>query len=188
MFSEFSWRRVGKVIEIRRADEIADFTIYLGEIDDIFFESSARRDFCSQEEKQSFREMSLGRYIVKHRDSFFVALDDARCVGYLAGCLENPTKLIHFDDVSYFRYIEDICQDYPAHLHINIAERYRSRGLGATLIERFADWAKLHSVGGIQIVTSSTSRSIPFYRRLGFRELRTFPWMSVTSVCMGRKL
>ena len=61
-------------------------------------------------------------------------------------------------------------------------------GLGATLVERFADWAKLHSVGGIQIVTSSASRSIPFYRRLGFRELRTFPWMSVTSVCMGRKL
>jgi hypothetical protein len=64
-----------------------------------FFKSSPRRDFCSQEEKQSFREMSLGRYIVKHRDSFFVALDDARCVGYLAGCLENPTKLTHFNDV-----------------------------------------------------------------------------------------
>ena len=29
-----------------------------------------------QEEKQSSREMSLGRYIVKHRDSFFVALDN----------------------------------------------------------------------------------------------------------------
>jgi hypothetical protein len=50
---------MGKVIEIRRADEIADFANHLGEIDDIFFESSARRDFCSQEEKQSFREMSL---------------------------------------------------------------------------------------------------------------------------------
>jgi hypothetical protein len=146
---------VGKVIEIRRADEIADFTSHLSEIDDIFFESSARRDFCNQEEKQSFREMSLGRYIAKHRDSFFVALDDGRCVRYLAGCLKNPTKLTN--DVSYFRYIEDICQDYPAHLHINIAERYRNRGLGATLVERFADWANLHSVGGIQIVTSSAS-------------------------------
>ena len=52
------------MIEIRRADEIADFTSHLGEIDDIFFESSARRDFCSQEEKQSFREISLGRYLV----------------------------------------------------------------------------------------------------------------------------
>ena len=173
---------VDKVIEIRRADEINDFTSHLAKIDEIFFEASARREFYSQEEKQSFREMSLGRYIVKHRDSFFVALDDARCVGYLAGCLENPTKLNHFNDVSYFRYIEDICQDYPAHLHVNIAKRYRNRGLGAALVERFADWAKLHSVGGVQIVTSSTSRSVPFYRRLGFLEARTFA--SGTAVCM----
>jgi hypothetical protein len=60
--------------------------------------------------------------------------------------------------------------------------------LGTALVERFAEWAKLHSVEGIQVVTSSASRSIPFYRRLSFRELRMFPWMSVTSVCMGRKL
>jgi len=35
-FREFSWRRVGKVIEILRADEIADFSTHLEEIDDIF--------------------------------------------------------------------------------------------------------------------------------------------------------
>ena len=85
------------IVKIQKADEIADFTSHLGEIDDIFFESSARRDFCSQEEKQSFREMSLGRYIAKHRDSFFVALDDARCVGYLTGCLyENRQRAWHY--------------------------------------------------------------------------------------------
>jgi GNAT superfamily N-acetyltransferase len=176
-------------MKIQKADEVADFTSHLGDIDNIFFESSAKRDFCNEEEKQSFREMSLGRYIVRHRDSFFVALDDAgRAVGYLAGCLENPTKLDHFNDIAYFQYIDDICQNYPAHLHVNIAGQYRNRGLGTTLVERFAELAKLHSVEGIQVVTSSASRSIPFYRRLGFRELRTFPWMCVTSVCMGRKL
>jgi ribosomal protein S18 acetylase RimI-like enzyme len=176
-------------MEIQQADEVADFTSHLGDIDTIFFESSAKRDFCNEEEKQSFRERSLGRYIVRHRDSFFVALDDAkRAVGYLAGCLENPTKLDHFNDIAYFQYIDDICQKYPAHLHVNIASQYRNRGLGTTLVERFAKFAKSHSVEGIQVVTSSASRSIAFYRRLGFRELRTFPWMSVTSVCMGRKL
>jgi GNAT superfamily N-acetyltransferase len=174
---------------IRRADELADFADCLGDIDDIFFQSSARRDFCGQLEKQAFREMSLGRYIDKHRSSFFVALDDdGRAVGYLAGCLENPLTLDHFNDVSYFRYIGDICQDYPAHLHVNVAERYRNRGLGTALIERFVDWTKLHSVEGIQILTSNASRRIPFYRRSGFVELRTFPWNSGISVCMGRKL
>src|SRR5262249_17325314 len=123
-----------------------DFTDYVGDIDRIFFESSAKRDFCSHEERQYFRDVSLGRYIAKHQDSFFVARNvSGHAVGYLAGCLENPTNLDHFNDVAYFHYIHDICQDYPAHFHINIAEQYRGRGLGAALVERFADWAEVHS-------------------------------------------
>jgi GNAT superfamily N-acetyltransferase len=177
------------LVEIQKADKIADFANHLSEIDDIFFRSSVKRDFYSHEERLSFREQWLGRYILKHRDSFFVAFDDVRrAVGYLAGCLENPTKLNHFNDIAYFSHIDDICQIYPAHLHINVAEQHRSRGLGAALIERFAGWAKLQSVEGIQVVTSSTSRSLPFYRRSGFSELRRFPWNSGTGVCMGRKL
>ena len=126
------------VVKIHKADEVADFATYLWGIDDIFFQSSATRDFCSQEEKQAFREMWLGRYIEKHRSSFFVALDpDGRAVGYLAGCLETRKYFSHFNDVDYFRSIEDICRDYPAHLHVNVAERYRNRGLGTALVRRF---------------------------------------------------
>jgi GNAT superfamily N-acetyltransferase len=177
------------MVKTQRADDFADFASCLGDIDDIFFQSSAKRDFCSQEEKQAFRERWLGRYIEKHHGSFFVALDaDGRAIGYLAGCLENPTTLSHFNDVAYFRSIEDICRDYPAHLHVNVAERYRNRGLGTALVGRFVEWAKLHSLEGIHVVTSSTARSIPFYQRSGFTELRTFPWNVGTSVCMGRKL
>src|SRR5262249_41794957 len=97
------------MVKIQRADEVADFATCLNDIDDIFFQSSTKRDFSSQEEKQALLEMSLGRYIEKHRSSFFVALDaDGRGVGYLAGCLENPITLNHFNDVAYFRSIEDI--------------------------------------------------------------------------------
>jgi len=176
------------IVKIQRADEVDEFAAFLGDIDDIFFQSSAKREFCSPEEKQAFREMSLGRYIEKHRRSFFLALDaEGRAVGYLAGCLENPITLGHFNDVAYFHDIVDLCRDYPAHLHVNVAERYRNRGLGTALVGRFVEWAKLHSVKGIHLVTSNTARSIPFYRRSGFKELRTFPWNG-TSVCMGRKL
>ena len=84
-------------VKIQRADEVADFLSCLADIDDIFFTSSARRDFSSQKEKQAFRDVSLGRYIERHRSSFFVALNDAGgAVGYLAGCLENPRTLNHF--------------------------------------------------------------------------------------------
>ena len=70
-------------VKTQRADEIADFAHCLGDIDDIFFQSSATGDFRRQGEKQAFREMWLGRYIEKHRSSFFVAFDsDGRAVGY----------------------------------------------------------------------------------------------------------
>jgi len=174
---------------IHKADELVDFANHFGEIDDIFFASSAKRDFAGYEERDAFLERWLGRYIANHRGSFFVALDaSGRVVGYLAGCLKNPTELAHFSDIEYFRTIADICQEYPAHLHINVAPQWRNHGLGAALVERFALWARLHSVEGIHVVTSSTSRSIPFYGRMGFRELRTFPLNSGVSVCMGRKL
>jgi GNAT superfamily N-acetyltransferase len=174
---------------IHKADELVDFTSHLRELDNIFFESSAKQDFSSSQEKESFRERWLGRYIANHSGSFFVALDESgRVIGYLAGCLKNPTQLVHFNDIEYFQTIGDLCRDYPAHLHINIAPQWRNHGLGAALVERFALWARLQSVEGIHLVTSSTSRSIPFYRRSGFRELRTFPWNSGISVCMGRKL
>src|SRR5215471_11446355 len=175
--------------DIKKADELGDFISHIGEIDDIFFQSSAKQFFSNKQEKDVFRERSLGRYIERHRDSFFVALDESGLVvGYLAGCLKNPAELAHFIDIEYFRIIADICQEYPAHLHINVAPQWRNHGLGAALVERFALWARLHSVEGIHVVTSSTSSSIPFYGRLGFRELRTFPWNSGISVCMGRKL
>ena len=99
------------IVNIEKADEIPDFSNHLGDLDDIFFKSSVKRDFCTHEEQQYFRDMSFGRYTVKHRDSFFVALNGGgRAIGYLAGCLKNPTKLGHFNDVTYFSYIEDICK------------------------------------------------------------------------------
>jgi GNAT superfamily N-acetyltransferase len=178
-----------KVTPIHKADEVVDFANHLGEIDSIFFASSAKQDFSTSQERGSFRERWLGRYIANYRESFFVALDESgRVTGYLAGCLRNPTELAEFSDIEYFRTISDICRDYPAHLHINVAPQWRNHGLGAALVERFVLWAKLHSVEGIHLVTSSTSHSVPFYRRLGFCELRTFPWNSGISVCMGRKL
>jgi GNAT superfamily N-acetyltransferase len=177
------------IVIIEKADNIPDFSNHVGDLDDIFFKSSVKRDFRTYEEQQHFREISFGRYIAHHRDSFFVALNGGgRAVGYLAGCLENPTKLDHFSDIMYFSCIDDICQNYPAHLHVNVAEHYRGYGLGTALVERFVNWAEIHSVPGIQIVTSSISRSIPFYLGLRFTELREFPWNSGTAVCMGRQL
>ena len=40
-------------VTIKRADDVADFASHLGDLDRIFFESSAKRDFRSEEETRS---------------------------------------------------------------------------------------------------------------------------------------
>jgi hypothetical protein len=87
-------------------------------LDDIFFKSSVKRDFCTHEEQQYFPDMSFGRYTVTHRDSFFVALNGGgRAIGYLAGCLENPTILGHFNDITYLACDGERAADYLQHSH-----------------------------------------------------------------------
>src|SRR5262249_43536027 len=46
-------------------------------------------------------------------------------------------------------------------LHVSVTQRYRNRGLGTALVGRFVEWAKLHSLEGTHLVTSSTARSMP---------------------------
>jgi len=176
-------------MKIHKGDRLPDLDRYLAAIDSIFFESSAKQEFADQAERNAFRERWLGRYLEKHRDSFFVAVDDdGSAIGYLAGCLQNPTELSHFGDIAYFETIASLCRDYPAHLHINMAAGMRSKGIGAALIDRFIGWGRENAVGGVHVVTAQTSRSVPFYQRSGFAELKTFPWNSGIAVCLGRRV
>jgi GNAT superfamily N-acetyltransferase len=176
-------------MKIYKGDHLPDLERHMVAIDSIFFESSARQEFADQDERNAFRERWLGRYIEKHRDSFFVAIDDeGTAIGYLAGCLQDPTRLRHFDDIAYFKTIASLCREYPAHLHINMAAGMRSKGVGAALIERFVEWARQNAVGGVHVVTAQTARSVPFYQRCGFVELKTFPWNSGIAICLGRKI
>jgi bifunctional non-homologous end joining protein LigD len=43
--------------------------------------------------------------------------------------------------------------------------RFNEHMEGTALVGRFVEWAKLHSLEGIHVVTSSTARSIPLYQR-----------------------
>jgi hypothetical protein len=120
--------------EIHKADELVDFTSHLGEIDSIFLDRAQNRTFPAARKKNLFESARSGD-ISNHRGSFFVALNGSgRVIGYLAGCLKNPTELVHFSDIEYFQTIGDICRDYPAHLHINVAPQWRNHGLELRLL------------------------------------------------------
>ena len=69
-------------------------------------------------------------------------------------------------------YRDVLDRDYPALLHINLAEGYRGFGIGARLLRRFLVHLQSRGVRGVHISTA-TSRGMAFFSRGGFTVLAT---------------
>ena len=117
-------------MKIYKGDRLPDLERHMVAIDSIFFESSAKQEFADQAERDAFRERWLGRYIEKHRDSFFVAIDDdGNAIGYLAGCaaLDDAAlarAIIYGSTLASFA-VEDFSIDRLLRLNADeIAERF----------------------------------------------------------------
>ena len=108
-------------------------------------------------------------------------------IGYLVGALDDPARSGRFADVDYFRDFAHLTPTYPAHLHINMAPAARSRGIGARLIDAFADHARAAGAPGMHVVTGAASRNVQFYRACGFVEVGRLE-TSKPIVFLGREL
>ena len=65
---------------------------------------------------------------------------------------------------------EEMCANWPATLHIDILDGWRSGGWGAGLMERFL--GSLPAGRGVHLAAAGTNtRVVPFYERCGFRVL-----------------
>lgn len=140
-------------------------------LDMIFFEASNTKSFASDLERAAFRERWLGRYLSRDPQLAFIALDGGKEVaGYIVGSLEDPAASAGFSGIWYFRQFAALTQRYPAHLHINLAPRYRNRGLGGALIARFVAEVRAAGAPGVHVVTGEGARNIGFYGRNGFHQ------------------
>jgi GNAT superfamily N-acetyltransferase len=119
-----------------------------------------------------------------------VAQDPSGVVaGYLVGALEDPAEQERFADIGYFRGpFRALCRRYPAHLHINLAPAFRSRGIGARLIAAFADAAADAGARGMHVVTARDARNVRFYARCGLAELAATPWNDRQLVFLAKRL
>jgi GNAT superfamily N-acetyltransferase len=81
-----------------------------------------------------------------------------------------------------------LCDPYPCHLHINLDERYRNRGIGSALIAAFVAQAESAGHSGIHVVTEERARNVRFYEKNKFRPLATARWKGADVVFMGRLL
>jgi GNAT superfamily N-acetyltransferase len=161
------------------------------ELDKIFFAASATQSFPDATARQVFRERWLGRYLKSPEDCLFVARDaenDGAIAGYIVGSFADPARVDRFNDIGYFKQLRDLTKAYPAHLHVNLHDRYRNLGLGGELVSAFAKWAQDHGASGVHVVTGAASRNLSFYARNRFANLRELTWNDHNIVFLGRDL
>lgn len=157
-------------------------------IERILFET-ARRAFQPGPERDAFVERWLGRFLKQDLAHAFVAIDPAGAVvGYVIGALDDPAQAERFRDLSYFQDFAGLTPLYPAHLHINLTERWRSFGIGERLIEAFCLHAKAAGASGVHVVTGEGARNVRFYARCGFRQVSVLDWNGHRIVFLARSL
>ena len=167
-------------VAVRRWTHVDLSASLLEQLDAIFFEASNTKTFASEEARAAFRERWFGRYLTQHPQWAFVALAaDGSVAGYLVGALE---------EASGFDAFAEAAREFPAHLQVNLAPAYRSRGIGAALIDAFAADAARAGAKGMHIVTSADARNVRFYERAGFSERARTSVNGRDLVFLGRSL
>ena len=161
----------------------------LSQIDGIFLETSVRPPTPGPE-REAFRERWLGRFMRGGTDVVLLALAGEDTVaGYLVGAGADPAPQERFADIGYYRaHFADLTRHFPAHLHVNLAQPFRNRGIGARLIEAFAEAARQAGARGMHVVTGRGMRNVRFYERCGFVERGSAPWKGGEVVFLGRAL
>lgn len=78
-------------------------------------------------------------------------------------------------------------REFPAHLHVNVSEAFRSAGVGARLMERYFEDLRGAGVPGIHVHCGA--KPVKFYERNGFEELSRLEFRPGVQVfVLGKRL
>ncbi|MFL5784963.1 MAG: GNAT family N-acetyltransferase [Bacteriovoracaceae bacterium] len=158
----------------------------LTELKEIFFESSTKKIFKDEAEKEAFYEKYLGHYLTHFPEYVWVARE-GRILGYMiaAPVTKNPGLYAIQPHLVTF---EEYFQDYPAHLHVNFHADARGKGLGSKLFSELEKQLQRLKIRGVHIMTGPDSRNKSFYQRLGFDFEVTLNFQGSPILMMGKKL
>lgn len=153
------------------------------EVEEIFFESSTKKTFENEEEKQLFQWKYLGSYLTKFPELFLVAKLDGKIQGYIAGSTQTD-----FDLQPHMKSFEDLVILFPSHYHINCHVGSRGLGVGSLLVLELEKKLQALKITGVHIMTGTESRNRSFYQKLGytFEEKRVFQGRFI--LMMGKPL
>jgi len=157
------------------------------------------------DDKETAADLLTSYYTDYEPESTFVAGSDGKVVGYLTGCKDTAGKEKVFSrkilPKAFLDFLKKglifrkrtaefllnsllsggskqpkVSREYPAHLHINVDEGYRRRGVGAKLMNAFFEYLKKNKIKGVHLATFSEDGS-SFFVKNGF----TILWESATS-------
>ena len=76
-------------------------------------------------------------------------------------------------ELSKYKKIENLYQEYPAHLHIDLLPGYQGLGIGTRLMRCFEEHLTSLGVPGVHLETTNhNTRAVPFYKKLGYSLLQ----------------
>ena len=138
------------------------------QVREIFFESSTKKDFKDQAEKEAFYQKYVGFYL-KHFPEFCWIAVGQNVLGYVLGMPE--THHSELEQIQpHLKKFEDLYDRYPAHLHINCHSSSRGLGVGGQLVLKMIQELGSQGLPGLHIMTGAQSRNRSFYQRLGFTD------------------
>ncbi len=154
---------------------------HFNSVQEIFFESSLKKTFKNQNEKDIFFDKWCGQYL--NNELAYVYEEDDECLGYILLC-KDTLKFLENNEDNGLRTFIDLYKDFPWHLHINFKSSARGRGLGSKLLT----FAKtMASPNGIHLITGEDSRNVSFYNKNGFTHTSKREVNSMNLLFMGYK-
>ena len=111
---------------------------------------------------------------------------------------KNTLKYIFFTFISFLKgefRTPDFTSEYPATLHVNLAEDYRGIGIGGELILEYLDYLGKFGIRGVHFRTKS-KRAKSFFLKMGFdilykgkfSNLRYYTGQAIPYYIFGKKL
>ena len=82
---------------------------------------------------------------------------------------KQTLQMIRDGEHGHQAQMDQIKQQYPAHLHINLSPHMQSKGGGSMLMTHFLDHLRKNHVTGVHLGTTNQNlKAVPFYQKHGF--------------------
>lgn len=159
---------------------------FLPEIREIFFESSTKKTFKDEAEKEAFFYKYLGFYLEHFPELCLVAVDK-KVLGYVVCSPEsNLSDLVKLQP--HLKNFERYFNKFPAHLHINCHADSRGQGIGSKLIVETEKKLGAMNIKGLHIMTGNDAANQGFYKKLGFNFQVVEDFQGSHILFMGKEL